>query len=570
MKKILSYVLIISLVLSANFTVFAKAAEGDSGKITVSFTLLGDKVHADSGERHSYAEGNLTPWITKQNIEIDEDATILEVFEKALTANNITWDAAVSEWGTYINSITKESVTLAGGTNGAMSGWLYLLNEASPALGVDTQTVQNGDDIVFHYTDDFNYERVPKTPLINVLKYIRTKVQSPSVGSVGGEWAVIALNRGGQKDYDWNQGYLYQLKRYLDNKNNTVKITDYERMILALTSMGVNATMFSGHNLFADLLKKDSSGEYDVKKQGLNGVAYALLAVDCGNYLKNDQGNALRNWCIDYLLAHARTDGGWNFAGEMTGDTDPDITGMILQSLAPYYKNEKSHKHSEVKSAAEKAVTALQEIQKEDGGFGFGNGESSSDSTSMVARALIALDYDKIDYGFFLDGVISSLLTYQDENSGGFKFSAADAAANQMSSESAAQALAAYERYMENKTFIYDMSDLNLIFFTETTIPSNQNKTKGKPAKLKTLVLKKLSPKKITLKTKKIKVKVTKGAKLTFSVKGIKKKTGTAKKTSYTFKKLNLKKAEKGNRIVIKATKRGYKAKSIRLKIKRS
>ena len=43
-------------------------------------------------------------------------------------------------------------------SNGNLSGWMYTLNGHHPNLGVAQQFLQNNDEIVFHYTDDYTKE----------------------------------------------------------------------------------------------------------------------------------------------------------------------------------------------------------------------------------------------------------------------------------------------------------------------------------------------------------------------------------------------------------------------------
>ena len=43
-------------------------------------------------------------------------------------------------------------------TNGKKSGWMYTLNGTHPLLGVQEQFLNNGDSIVWHYTDDYTKE----------------------------------------------------------------------------------------------------------------------------------------------------------------------------------------------------------------------------------------------------------------------------------------------------------------------------------------------------------------------------------------------------------------------------
>lgn len=119
--------------------------------ITVTFSLLGDTIHGAEGGVHTLTDGNLTKWIDNQTVTVSNNATVLDVIEKALgdqyTINN--------PGGNYIQSITKDGKELGGQTNGDTSGWLYTLNGFYTDLGVAEQYLDNGDVIVLHYTDDY-------------------------------------------------------------------------------------------------------------------------------------------------------------------------------------------------------------------------------------------------------------------------------------------------------------------------------------------------------------------------------------------------------------------------------
>jgi hypothetical protein len=96
---------------------------------------------------------------------------------------------------------------------------------------------------------------------------------------------------------------------------------------------------------------------------------------------------------------------------------------------------------------------------------------------------------------------------------------------------------------------------------TPTTTP-----VKVAPKKIKTLKV--TSPKKVTSKTKTIKGKTEKKAKVTLLNGKKKVKAATANaKGKFTLKKVNLKKL-KGKKLTLKATKSGFTAKSIKVKVK--
>ena len=81
-----------------------------------------------------------------------------DVFKKVLNDNSITWKESSKLGTVYIESLTRNGVTLGEFDNGNLSGWMYTLNGTHPNLGVAQQFLENGDRIVFHYTDDYTKE----------------------------------------------------------------------------------------------------------------------------------------------------------------------------------------------------------------------------------------------------------------------------------------------------------------------------------------------------------------------------------------------------------------------------
>lgn len=119
-----------------------------TAKITVYFTLLGDSKHGDNGEVHTLAQGGLQTWISRTAYQLDPGARVLDLLEKAIGGrfNN--------SHGNYVSSVDG----LGEFDNGPNSGWMYTLNGTHPGLGVAQQKLSNGDEVVFHYTDDYTYE----------------------------------------------------------------------------------------------------------------------------------------------------------------------------------------------------------------------------------------------------------------------------------------------------------------------------------------------------------------------------------------------------------------------------
>lgn len=272
---------------------------------------------------------------------------------------------------------------------------------------------------------------------------------TPTVNSIGGEWLVIGLTRSG---YTVPEGYYDHVVAFVRENINEAqqlhhaKSTENSRIILALTALGKDVTNVDGHDLLMGL----TDMEY-LKKQGINGPIWALIAFDSGNY-PISEGNVTRENLINTILEAQLADGGWALTGEVS---DPDMTGMALQSLAPYYE-----KNSLVKTAVDTALVTLSDMQAEDGSFASIDGPSS-ESVAQVIVALTALGIDPDQDERFMKNGISAwdaLLSYYIPG-GGFRHTP-DGALDGMSTEQSYYAMTAYHRMLEKKTSLYDMTDV--------------------------------------------------------------------------------------------------------------
>ena len=144
-------------------TLNVKVLKRTDGKISVTFSLLGDSIH-DSDEDNTYHTlhaGNLDTWIEAKTYEVDANATVYDVFRQVLTENEYTWRNTA---GNYVEGITPKGSDkeLAEFTNGKFSGWMYTLNGVHPDLSVIQQYLEDNDVIVFHYTDYYPAEHEHK------------------------------------------------------------------------------------------------------------------------------------------------------------------------------------------------------------------------------------------------------------------------------------------------------------------------------------------------------------------------------------------------------------------------
>ena len=273
---------------------------------------------------------------------------------------------------------------------------------------------------------------------------------TPTVNSIGGEWMVIGLARSGRPvpaGYYDNVVEYVKAKADANERLHPAKVTDNARVILALTAIGKDVTNVGGHNL----LKGLDNMAY-VQTQGINGPIWALIALDSHNY--PTMGDVTREKLIQVILDAQLNDGGWDLSAE---NADTDMTAMAIQALAPYYKTNET-----VKAAVDKALEALSALQRNDGGFGSW-GTINSESCAQVIVALTALGIDPtIDSRFIKNGhtVLDALVGFY-VTGGGFRHTAGGER-NGMATEQGYYALAAYYRFVNAQTRLYDMTDVTI------------------------------------------------------------------------------------------------------------
>ena len=277
----------------------------------------------------------------------------------------------------------------------------------------------------------------------------------PDVGTVGGEWMALGLARSGR---EVPSGYYDNIVAYVkENINDNsqlhkAKSTDNSRLILALTASGYDPRDVKDYNLLEGLTDLDY-----VKKQGINGPIWALIALDSYNYaipMTNAKNPVTRTTLVNTILTAQLADGGWALSGV---NADADMTGMALTALAPYYKINKK-----VKVAVDKALVTLSQIQHKDGSYGSVDG-SNSESCAQVIVALTALGINPDTDSRFMKNnisVVDALCGFAVEG-GGFKHISI-LERDGMATEQGYYALTAYMRFLDGETSLYDMSDVTI------------------------------------------------------------------------------------------------------------
>ena len=285
--------------------------------------------------------------------------------------------------------------------------------------------------------------------LTETADWLLQEVEEPNLGPVAGEWTILGLVR---SESDLPEGYLEgyydRLCAAVKEKEGVLhekKYTEYSRVILALTAMGKDPSDVAGYNLLQPLADQNRT-----VFQGVNGAAYALLALDSGCYevpeVPDAEMQASRDSYIAWIMEKEVPEGGWGFDGK-TADTD--ITSMVLQALAKY--------REDVAAAVERAVVCLSEQYRN--GALVSQSTCSSETYSQLIVALTELGISVEDERFVAEGktLLDQLLTYRTEE-GGFRHTMQETKANLMATEQAFYAMVAIDRMEQGKTSLYRMN----------------------------------------------------------------------------------------------------------------
>ena len=320
--------------------------------------------------------------------------------------------------------------------------------------------------------------------LNDAAKYVYQTVKEPQVGSVGGEWAVVGLARSGykvpgsyyQEYYKVVEECVRSYKGVLDGR----KYTEYSRVIVALSAIGMDARNVAGYDLTVPL------GDYDKTIwQGINGPIWALIALDSRNYPmpKNPTAKtqATRQMYIDRILECQLPDGGWSLFGgtaaASSGDgvSDPDITGMAFQALAKYQDQ------PAVAKATQEALECMSKKQNaQTAGFGSSWDAATSESCVQMVVGLAELGISLDDPRFVKNGrnLLDALLDYYTSGKG-FKH-VLGYGSDAMASEQGLYGLAAIKRLQDGANSLYRMSDAISIDKPQTDKPTADQGLAGK------------------------------------------------------------------------------------------
>ena len=272
--------------------------------------------------------------------------------------------------------------------------------------------------------------------------------EAPAAGSVGGDWAVVGLLSRETAAVYYESAVTYAAQAD-GNRLNPNKSTENARTILGVTAAGHSAADVGGVDLTAGL----GDMEY-LRRQGVNGPIWALIALDSGVYPDpapaGGASPVTRAALVSEVLSSRCADGGWTLLGDTL---DVDITAMALTALAPYTED------AAVQTAVDAALQLLSGSQLPTGGFVSWDTENC-ESAAQVLVALTSLGIDPLtDSRFLKDGatVLDALCVFAVEG-GGFRHIAEQTAPDNMATEQGFYALAAYDRFTRGQSRLFDMT----------------------------------------------------------------------------------------------------------------
>lgn len=268
-----------------------------------------------------------------------------------------------------------------------------------------------------------------ESPLDGALRYLMKNTDSLAPASIGGDFTAIILSKNAP-DNKLLADYRENAAVYVTEKGGVLhnsRYTEYSRIVYALSvtydTVGLDPCNVAGYDIVTPLHDFDA-----VTKQGVNGTAWALMALDAEPHSDSSE---IRAQYVSHILSAQNEDGSFGSLKH----SEVDMTAMCLQALAAHTDA------PEVAEACRRGVDYLASAQGESGGFPSPYGESS-EPISQVLMALDALGLSYTDPRFTAEITLyDALLAYRNRD-GGFSHNK-DGGSDRLATEQAAMALIA-------------------------------------------------------------------------------------------------------------------------------
>ena len=162
--------------------------------LTVSFRLIGAEQAETDVNLPNTDLPNYVTWIPTHKYKMPIGSRVYDLFVKAIGDANLESVGAEND---YVNKIKSPTGYWLGEfDNGKYSGWMYTVNGKHPNVGLTHQYLENGDEVIWHYVNDYRWEvedwfDEPNWPSLakqqGVTKYFNLWLNAPDYfGSAGG------------------------------------------------------------------------------------------------------------------------------------------------------------------------------------------------------------------------------------------------------------------------------------------------------------------------------------------------------------------------------------------------
>ncbi len=402
---------------------YYSGTEGWDGKTTNDFTVWVQTAESDSGsEPDESLEMPFTAKIGETELAVEKSSevyTYTVVTEYDEDWNPITTEEHAADLYTVtVTDPTVQFVTLDFGEEprlaygyGTQENYLASYGEyGDGTVGQTTAVVQGAPPYVRVQTP---YDENGKSNVLYVVTFNGWKADDSTSGSGevtvetllnntaasyttnSAEWNVMDLGAYNHADYKLTdaarQAYINAAVQKLESGSSCD--SDYAKLILSATAIGIDATQFYpvNSNEAINAIEKLNNVEHSSSAWR---APYVLAAYNQGDY----GTEAYEQELLNAVLAAQWEDGAWSEYGDSIQTTSNMLAGLA------FYKDQE-----EVKAAIDKAVTYLSNAQKLNGTFdAYGYG-ADANTAAMVVIGLSAIGVDPDNDSRFIKGGVSPL-----------------------------------------------------------------------------------------------------------------------------------------------------------------
>ena len=264
------------------------------------------------------------------------------------------------------------------------------------------------------------------------------------LSKVSDPWLAVDMEKLGlNPNKQFVQDFANNLK---DNGVKNISNTELEKAIISFTSVGYTPYNFKGQDLVGELLNRD------INNFQINDLIFALTAYNYAN-IPSSKYKITKDDLKNVIIKNKIPTGGWAYTGN---ETDPDITGMALYALAPYYNSDKN-----VKDSIDAAVNYLSSVEDNSGYISSTNGKAS-ETLSMVILGLTSIGIDPAQGSFVKTNgnLVKALLSFKGAN-GNYKHTLDDSSSTALSTEEALRALIALKNFSNSGSYNFYISNID-------------------------------------------------------------------------------------------------------------